>query len=181
MLLSPNPFVGWKQHTLPQLWILQHIICSKLLRIDTMHAQHLDRGAREPALRHLRRALHEEHNWSRIDRVIDRLARLLWEQPARRERKEDLVGRLLGDGAEGSRGRRGEGAEGLEVLLVYLMFEYGMGGSVPSRKLSGRTWWLGECCCAARREVVHTEGAFTKEASASVMMATYRDFFRLRW
>lgn len=59
------------QRTRSKVLILQHIECSELLRVDALQAEDLDRGARETALRRLRRALHEQHHGRRGDGLVD--------------------------------------------------------------------------------------------------------------
>lgn len=103
-------------HTLPQVGILQHIVCGKLLRVDALQAQHLDARAREAALRGLGGALHEEHDGGRADGLVDGLADGIGEEAALGgEGEEEGGGPDRGGGGGGGADRReGRLADGLE-------------------------------------------------------------------
>lgn len=56
---------------LPQLWVLQHVVCRKFLWINALQSKHLDGRSREAALRRLWRTLHEHDNGVRSDGLVD--------------------------------------------------------------------------------------------------------------
>lgn len=65
---------------LPQLVVLEDVEGGELGRVNALHSEDLDRGAREAALGCLGRALHEENHGGRGDGFVDGLAGLVGEE-----------------------------------------------------------------------------------------------------
>jgi hypothetical protein len=59
------------EHTCSQLLVLQYVERSELVGINTLHAQNLDAGPREAALRSLGGTLHEQNYGRRGDGAVD--------------------------------------------------------------------------------------------------------------
>jgi hypothetical protein len=83
---------------LPQSLILQNVERRELPRIHALQAQDLDAGPREPALRRLGRAFHEQHHGRRGHGFVDGEAGLGGEEAwaDERARGADRLGRLVG-------------------------------------------------------------------------------------
>lgn len=75
-LIDDHDALQEKKQTLSQLLVLQDVEGGKLLRVHALQAEDLDAGARKAALRHLRRAFHEEHHGRGADGFVDGGARL---------------------------------------------------------------------------------------------------------
>lgn len=118
-----------------QLGVGQDVEGGELLGVDTLKAEDLDGGAGEAALRGLGGALHEEDNGGGADGVLDRLLRLVGEEPVLGEE---------GDGsAEGQRASGGAGCLPHETLRCRVSASWffavvSMGLDVRESKLTER-------------------------------------------
>jgi hypothetical protein len=101
-----------KSRTLSQILIFQHVESRELGRVDALDAQHLDARAREPALRRLGRALHEQHDRRRGHRLINRRPHLLGKE----SHLEGSDGRHAAAGGERPEGRLPEGLRPVRTI-----------------------------------------------------------------